>query len=188
MKKVFFVLFSACFLFACKQEGNTSSTAQTTSTRTADSTAIADAVHGFYKWYGAFWADHSKNVAFTNDKGKTMKLDQTKFDAYFSHFKKSGFISSDFIANEAAYYKDCETLWAKEDKNEVLSCLDADRYFCSQEEPDVKFYEKTAIEIRTLSGDKAVVLTASKDGNIPLRIELKKENSKWLISKAGCSE
>lgn len=191
MKKVFFVLISASFLFACKQETKeekTSSTVPSTSTRAADSTAIADAVHGFYKWYGTFWADHSKNVAFTNDKGKTLKLDQTKFDTYFSHFKNSGFVSSDFITNEAAYYKNCETLWQKENKDEVASCLDADRYFCSQEEPEIEFYAKTPIEINTLSGEKASVSTASKDGNIPLRIELKKENGKWLISKAGCAE
>lgn len=192
MRKLLFVIISLVFVFSCKEkneEKTVSTEAPTTaSASNGDSAAIADAVHGFYKWYGTFYQDHSQNVDFTDRKGKLLKLDQTKFDAYFSHFKNSGFVSADFIANEAAYYKDCEVLWQKENKDEVVSCLDADRYFCTQEEPDYAFYSQAPVKSKATGDGKAIAIIERGAGSeISISVELKKENGKWLITKAGCS-
>jgi hypothetical protein len=193
MPKISFIFIALFLVVSCKnaseQKTNTSESTSNETSVTSDSAAIAETVHGFYKWYGAFYVNPANNTGFTNDKGKVLKLDQTKFDAYFANFKNSGFVSSDFVANEAAYYKDCEVLWQKENKDEVVSCLDYDRYFCSQDVSDVTFYSTAAVKSK-VSGDKATAFIGSdKENETPtLKVELKKENGKWLVSQAGCSE
>ena len=102
MKKFSFLFASLLLIVSCKngneENTNTSESTNNTTSATSDSAAIAETVHGFYKWYGAFYVNPANNTGFTNDKGKVLRLDQTKFDAYFANFKNSGFVSSDFVA------------------------------------------------------------------------------------------
>lgn len=182
-------LVTFCFLLfailGCKEAPK--STPQTTAV-VSDSSAIADAVHGFYQFYNTFYKDKTKNVDFTDSKGKHLKLNQANLDAYYAHFKNSGFVSSDFVTKELAYYKNCETLWQKEVKGDQASCFEADRYYCSQEEPDFEFYTKTPLKIKSLGDNMAsAAFAGTAEGNPSISFELVKEADKWLVSKIECT-
>ncbi len=154
----------------------------------SDSSAIADAVHGFYQFYNTFYKDKTKNVDFTDDKGKHLKLIQSNLEAYYGHFKSSGVVSSDFVTKELVYYKNCETLWQKEEKGDQASCFEADRYYCSQEEPDFEFYTKAPIKFKSLGNNMAsAAFAGTSEGNPSISFELVKEGDKWLVSKIECT-
>ena len=154
----------------------------------SDSAAITDAVHGFYQFYNTFYKDNTKNLDFTDDKGKHLKLNQANLDAYYAHFKNSGVVSSDFVTKELAYYKNCETLWQKEEKGDQASCFEADRYYCSQEEPDFEFYTKAPISVKSVANNTAsAAFAGTTEGSPSISFELVKEGDKWLVSKIECT-
>ncbi len=185
MKNLAFFSFLMFALLGCNE---TPKSTPVTTAVVSDSAAITDAVHGFYQFYNTFYKDKTKNVDFTDDKGKHLKLNQTNLDAYYAHFKTSGAVSSDFVTKELAYYKNCETLWQKEEKGDQASCFEADRYYCSQEEPDFEFYTKTPILVKSLNNNKAIASYAgTAEGNPSIRFELVKEAGKWLVSSIECT-
>ena len=185
MKNFFLFCFALSTLMSCNEAPKSAPVA---SNAVSDSTAIAFAVHGFYQWYNTFYKDNAKNVDFTDDKGKHLKLNQTKLEAYYAHFKASGTVSSDFVTKELAYYKNCETLWQTEEKGDQASCFEADRYYCSQDEPDAEFYTKAPISIKSITNNTASASFAgTAEGNPSISFELVKEGGNWLVSKIECT-
>lgn len=175
-------------LFACQQAPKTAEP-QTPPPAPAipDSAAVADVIHNFYKWYDAFSRDETKGVDFTDDSGAHLKLNAAKLDAYFANFQNSGFVSAGFIEQEKAFYKKCEALWQKEPKDDVPSGMDADKYFCAQDW-EVGFYTTAAVRLQPSGADRVTATLYSSNSNDPQdrRIELVRENGKWLIAKIEC--
>ncbi|MVM37530.1 DUF3828 domain-containing protein [Spirosoma sp. HMF3257] len=188
MKFILHLLLAIGILTACHQSSSTS-TATTSSTQStlSDSVAIANVVHGFYTWYGAFSQDTTHRIDFTDDRGDHLKLNQPKLQRYYAHFKASGFVSDEFVASEYAFYKQCSQLWQKEAIDDVPSCMDADKYFCAQDwEPE--FWTSSPIRIRHTSADQVIATLYGKSYNSPLErnVALKRENGKWLITGIEC--
>ncbi|GAB3919432.1 DUF3828 domain-containing protein [Larkinella terrae] len=184
MKSLLLLPFAFAILFACQQSSSTTSAATETA---SDSAAIADAVHGFYRWYTAFSQDTTHRVDFTDDRGSHLKLIQPKLERYLAHFKKSGFVNDEFIAGELAFYQQCSQLWQKEAVDDVPSCLDADKYFCAQDwEP--AFWTTSPVRFRKAGDDRVVATLVGKSFDSPMErnISLKKENGKWLITSIEC--
>lgn len=184
MKKLVFVFMSILFLSSCKEE---TKKAPELSTVTSDSSAIADVIHGFYQWYDQSISNRANDINFTKTVKKHYALDLPLLEKYLAHIKSSGFVSSEFLDNEMAFYKSCEKLWLKEEAEGPPIGMDADKYFCAQDW-DIHFWTKSPVRIKSIGNDKvAATLYGSMSGSpFEHNFELKKENGKWLLSKIEC--
>lgn len=191
MKNCIIILISVLFVFACNQntekESNSTQTVTNNKSNTSistDSMEIAAVIHGFYKWYDVFV---NKNMQFTDNTGKHLKLSPSKLAAYYAELKKTGFVSEEFVENEYAFFKKCEKLWENENKDEVVSCLDADKYFCAQDW-DINFWVNSPIRIKNMGENRAFATMYSTDKQNPQEhnFDIKKENNKWLLTKIAC--
>lgn len=150
--------------------------------------ACEQTIHGFYTWYDAFRKDDSRNLNFTDDKGKHLKLDAAKLDTYLGHFMASGFVGTGFIEGRKTFYKNCEKLWQNEPKDEPPSCLDYDPIFCAQDW-DLDFWTKAPVFI-DLYGDTVAATLRSTVTDNPQEhdFDLVLENGKWVLLKIECGE
>lgn len=182
---IHFLLFS-CLILSCKNNSTNTSTPVVEKNMVSDSAAIADVIHGFYKFYSTFETD-STQYDFIDDSGKFLKLDEMKLKKYLGKFFQTGLVSEEFITNEHEFYMKCGKLWVSEVKGDVPSCMDADRMYCGQ---DGDFPEFTTAPVKsTIIGDRATAKMIFKpdSGNGESRnYELKKENGKWLMAKVEC--
>jgi biopolymer transport protein ExbD len=155
----------------------------------AETVAVTNVIHSFYKWYDTFQNDDKKNINFLNLKSKPVKLDNTKVATYHSNLMKSGAISQTFINIDQVYLKKCEAIWQKEKYEDgPLPGLDADRFFCAQDW-DIKFWTTAPVTIEELGINKAKATIAGTEGgsNRAQKFQLVKENGLWLISKIECN-
>jgi len=196
MKFLFPCLLSLFFFAACNQAPSNPTDASTSTqlnadtsavTGDADIAAIANTVHGFYAWYEKFQLDTTRNIFFTDDTGKHLKLNTAKLEQYFSQIKASGFISDEFFVGEREMWKQCEAAWQQEPIDEVPSCLDADRFFCAQDW-DIAVWTSSPVTTRFLGTDHVEATLTMTEGDFThyQKLELKKVNSKWLITKIDC--
>lgn len=195
MKKSIVICLILFPFFACKEapknaNANATSTAKVADTPTdkggsqngADSVAVTGVIHSFYKWYEAFTNDDKKRIEYVDSKGKTSKLNNAKLAAYHAELMKSGFVSKAYIDSDVAYLKKCEADWQKNKENNndgPLSGLDYDRVFCGQDW-DIKAYTTGAVKAEGIGTNQVKATVGSS------KIELAKENGKWLISKIVC--
>ena len=190
MKKFIFILLATIVLFSCQE--TTKSKPEITPIVTesesfvADSTAIANLVHDFYKWYDSFLEDKFNDLNFTDDNGMHLKLDIPKLNAYYDHFKNSGLVSDEFIKYEIEYYKDCEAEWQNEEKGDLPACFDYDKYICGQDW-DPKVYTTAPIAFK-IEDVRRVYVTMPVSTEIVLGFIVKKVNGKWLLETAGCGD
>ena len=183
------ILCTACLFIACQNTETANNTAVTetkvvASSSISDSSAIADALHGFFTWYDAN-EERVGKIDYINDKGKHLTLDEKKLQVYLAELKKSGFVSDEFIADEIKFYQACAKAWQHETTDEVNTGLDADRYHCAQ---DFVAPYNTAVVTSIIKGDRAhATLTLSEGGSkTDIEFEMKKENDHWLLAKIGC--
>lgn len=184
MKKLVLVFFSILILSSC-QEG-TKKTPESTAI-TADSSAIADVIHGFYQWYDPYIRDEAKNIDFVKIVNNHYALDLPSLEKYLSNINASGFVSSEFLDNDMAFYKTCEKLWQNEEAEGPPTGMDADKYFCAQDW-DLNFWTKSPVRIKSMGDDKVAATLYGEMGGSPLEqnFELKKESGKWLLTKIEC--
>ena len=186
MKNFISLLFFCSLILSCKNNSSNSSTPVVEKSVVSDSAAIAETIHGFYKFYSTFEND-SIQYDFVDDSGKFLKLDEMKLKKYLGKFFQTGLVSEEFISNERDFYLKCGKLWEKEEKGDVPSGMDADRMYCGQDGDFPEF--TTAPVISTITGDRATAKMVFKpnSGNGETRnYELKKENGKWLMAKVEC--
>lgn len=180
------LLFAAC---GGKGESPAKTVAPPVATVNADSAAISEALRGFFKWYTAN-QEAILAIDVVDGSGKVAKISEPGLQQYLALFQKSGFVSSTFLENETKFYRACAKVWAenKEDPEELLSGMDADRFLCSQEE-DIDDLGNSAVVSAKITGDQAAAqIVAGKNGALesPLKFDLKKENGRWLLAKVGC--
>ena len=184
MKKLVFLFFSILFLSSC-QEGTKKAPEPTAIA--ADSSAIADVIHGFYQWYDSYVRDEAKKIDFVKIVNNHYALDLPLLEKYLSDVNASGFVSSEFLGNDMAFYKACENLWQNEEAEGPPNGMDADKYFCAQDW-DLDFWTKSPVRIKSIGDDKVAATLYGEMGGSPLEhsFELKKENGKWLLTKIEC--
>jgi hypothetical protein len=149
----------------------------------ADETAIADAIHGFFTWYNDN-ADRIGDIGFAIEKGAHMTLDEKKLQEYVGELKKSGFVSDELGVDETKYYQACAKIWATESLDQPTTGLALDRYLCSFDY--VAPYDKAPVTA-TITGDRAKAVLALSPQDLH-NFELKKEKGKWLLTKPSCAE
>ncbi len=182
---VHFLLFS-CLILSCKNNSTNTSTPVVEKNMVSDSAAIAETIHGFYKFYSTFEND-STQYDFVDDSGKYLKLDEMKLKKYLGKFFQTGLVSEEYITNEHEFYEKCGKLWVTEEKGDVPTGMDADKMYCGQDGDFPEF--TTAPVISVIKGDRATAKMIFKpnSGNGESRnYELKKENGKWLMAKVEC--
>lgn len=189
MKQVILKTLCAAILFtACSSTETTKNIVQESTTTNSfpvnDSTAIADAIHGFFTWYEAN-EERIGKINYINDKGKHLILDEKQLLTYLEEVKKSGFVSDEFILDEIKFYKACAKAWLHETTDEVNTGLDADRYHCAQ---DFVAPYNTGIVTSTINGNRAHAILTLTEGNTKtdVEFEMKKENDHWLLAKLDC--
>jgi hypothetical protein len=164
--------------FACNETPKGALTDKVDSQNSTDSLAITEVVHNFYKWY----ASDTTSIDYIDSKGEASKLDTAKLNAYHAQMMSSGFISKAYIDNDMAYLKKYEAIWQENKENAKegpLSGKDADNVFCGQDW-DEKAYTSGVVEIVRLGTNQ---VNASIETS---KLELVKENEKWLIAKITC--
>ncbi|MBK7870374.1 MAG: copper resistance protein NlpE N-terminal domain-containing protein [Saprospiraceae bacterium] len=184
MQKLALFFLSVLFLSSC-QEG-TKKTPESTAVA-SDSSAIADVIHGFYQWYDLYVRDETKSIDFVKIVNNHYALDQPLLEKYLANINASGFVSSEFLANDMAFYKACEKLWQNEEAEGPPNGMDANKYFCAQDW-DLNFWTKSPVRIKSMGADKVAATLYGTMGGSPLEhnFELKKETGKWLLSKIEC--
>ena len=168
--------------FSCTEAPKSTTSEKTASQNNADSIAITDAVHNFYKWYDAFTQDQNRNINYVDSKGKASKLDMAQVAVYHAELMKSGFLSKTYFDNDLTYLKKYEAEWQKNNENNEegpLSGLDYDRIFCGQDW-DLATYTTGALKLNGLGTNQVKTLIGTN------KLELAKENGKWLIAKIDC--
>jgi hypothetical protein len=148
-------------------------------------TAVTEVVHGFFKWY---FKDNSQFEAandFIDRDGDFLELNLSKLDNYLMVLKKTGFISDEFIKKEKIGYQKCAKLWKKETEG-PYSCLDADRFTCSQDAPDLLIDHYTTLPVQLMyMGDNRVKAQLIEEGWVS-DLELIRVDNSWLIAKFEC--
>lgn len=184
MKNLIFVCYSTLVLLSCR--GETGKIPEVNAVVT-DSSAIADAIHGFYQWYDAYLQDGTKTVDFAKVVGKHLTLDLPLLEKHLANIKASGFVSSELLDSDRAFYKACEKLWQNEDAEDVPSGMDADKYFCAQDW-DIRFWVQSPVRLKSIGQDRVAATLYGTDeaGPTEQNFELKKENGKWLLTKIEC--
>ena len=186
-------IFIAVFIFFVAQACQNKETAKTAAIPTTkmiapdsreDSTAIADVLHGFFTWFDANQERIGK-INYINDKGKHLKLDEKLLQDYLAEVKKSGFVCDEFVADEMKFYQTCSKAWQTEDKGDVPTGLDADRYHCAQ---DFIAPYNTGAVTSTITGDraKAILTLTYGDSKSDFKFDMKKEGNKWFLAKIDC--
>ena len=175
MRKLFVVCLALVSFFACQEAPKNN----VPTDRKAELAAITDVVHNFYKWYTYSDREH---INYIDSKGKFSKLDMAKVAAYHAQMMKSGFLSQAYIDNDMAYLKKYEAIWAKDKENgneAPLSGEDYDRVFCGQDwEPEE--YTTGMHKVDELGTNQAKITVGAS------KLELVKQDGKWLISKISC--
>lgn len=195
MKKLIFLSLLILVVMACnnspKSENITVSDGTTNNDISGQNSIelsnITKTIHDFYKWYDAFQMDQTRNIGITDDSGKHLVLDTTKMTQYFANIKASGFISDEFISTEKVLLKKCEAAWQNEEKGDVPSCMDGDRFFCAQDW-DINFWTQAPVNLEQLGTDHVKATLSGTEGGTSReqQLELKKENGKWLITSIYC--
>ena len=177
MKQITALFIPIAIFFACGNPAPAPAETAKVVDISADSTAIAGVIHGFYQWYDKFTVDETKQLNFINEDGPHLTIDQGKMEAYFADFYKTGFVSQAFLTEQYAFYKKCEVLWQNEEKGDVPSGMDADKFFCAQDW-EVDFWTKSPVKIQKTGENKAAATLYGTIGDSPLErnFELVKEN------------
>lgn len=187
---VFSILLAVIFFISCENTlPKNGAVAENKSAVSAppDSIAIADAIHNFYTWYDANSIRLGKTYNFTVEGGAHTTLDEKQLQLFFADIKKSGFVSDELIADETKFYQACAKIWQTEDKDEINTGLESERFLCAQ---DYIAPYNTGTVTSIINGNRAqttLTLTGSMPGETnAFTYEMKKENGKWLLAKLGC--
>ena len=177
MRKLFVVCLALASFFACQEapKNNAPGNPQ------AELAAITAMVIDFYNWYTYEVNSEAINYDYIDSKGEFLKLDMAKVAVYHAQMMKSGFLSQAYIDNDMAYLKKYEAIWAKNKKNDyngLFSGEPNDRILCGLDSNPYNIVSKLKIDL--IGTNKAKTTRGNS------KLELVKENGKWLISKIYC--
>ncbi len=186
MKNLLFLCLSLCLFFACNEAPKKTPTTTASSAASLDSVAITKVIHGFYQWYLVEDSGFPGDLPFVVVKKGKQKFDVQKFESWGLALLKSGFVSSEYLTNAKAYFKNCEPVWATENLDEAPpTCPDSDLFTCLQDDPNLLIdqFTKSTFSISKQGEGRAI---ASSEENGINNIGLKLENGKWLLTNFGC--
>ncbi len=194
MKNIFFLGLVLALWTACQTSPNVPATTTPASKPAVDSTAekaaVTAAVRGFFNWYSQFMQteDFSSNkYNFVDYETPHPTLKPAVLDAYLQAFVKGGFVGQEFVKRQKAFYQKASVLWQKEEKGDVPSGMDADPYFCAQDDV-AEYYLKAPVTVQFTGQDQATAILDLNDETMQtkLKVFLQKENGKWLYAGTEC--
>ena len=165
-----------------------------------DSVQIKTTVLNFYNWYDKNWKKLDGFKLYNGIKVKDLppyKINWKEAERYFSFIKINvPQLGEEFISNERKFFKQCDSAFKAEPKDEIPYGFDYDRFTNSQEEPDwfIDELKKAKQWAMTITGTTAAVdiLGSYLDNGKELEtvimcLAMKKEKSRWKIVKIGCA-
>jgi len=195
MKNIFFAALALTFWAACQSSPTTPavSTAPPPPSAfdtVAEKTAVTLAVRGFFDWYSKYM----QTPEFGNEKYNFVDyetphpvLKPATLDAYLQQFVKGGFVGQAFVDYHKSFYQKAAIMWQKEEKGDVPSGMDADPYFCAQDDV-AEYYLKADVDVQFTAPGKATAVLKLTDltMDMTLPVYLQKENGKWLYVRTEC--
>ncbi len=177
----------AIWLFAaCQSEKPAPSAAELEKIQQAK---IADAIHGFYKWYATVAENPAMNNPFLvpNAKGDGFKFDAAMLENYLKNVQASGSVGQAWADGERAFCKLHEKSWNATLDGDQPDGLGLDRFYCGQ---DFEPKEFTTAPVEAVVAGKMAKATLKLAANGPnggdRNFDLVQENGKWMISKFHC--
>ena len=177
MRKLFVVCLALASFSACQEAPKNNAPGDPQ----AEYAAITAMVIDFYNWYTYEVNSDAINYDYIDSKGEFSKLDMAKLAVYHAQIMKSGFLSQTYIDNDLAYLKKHEAIWAKNKVNDFKFLFPGDpfnRILCGQDSNP--YYIVSKLKIDLIGTNKAKTTRGNS------KLELVKENGKWLISKISC--
>ena len=144
----------------------------------------------FLKWYNKNSKRLNDNRMVRNAVGDdTTKFYSVNFDAteeYLSAFRRSGFVSSEYVHYMRRYFKQCEEHFKKNPQNDgPPDGFDFDLVMWSQDyDDDLAAPEKATVVLQKINDNKAHVRLSFPSGS-NLDYRLSKSGNKWLLDKIG---
>jgi hypothetical protein len=179
MKQLLPLALSILLLSACKSKPATQSE--------LDLAEITKTIHQFSQWYNDYVTGVSENQQFIDRKGPFARLDSAGLQSYLVNLKSSGLVSETMLEGERAFYQKCEPFWQNENKEEVLTGMDANRFFCGQDW-DIKLWTSAPVTAEGLGTDEVEATMGPLEGGRSVKFSLEKEADKWLITDVNCGE
>lgn len=181
MKQLFPVLLLLLSILACKNK-------PAPTQNDLDLAAISETIHKFAQWANDFSNGPTEDQMILDLKGKYARIDSTLLNRYLARIQASGFVSDKFLDGERAYYQKCEPFWQKENKDEILTGMDDNRFFHAQDW-DLKQWTTTPVNaIEGLGTDEVTATMNNTDGTPFVTYTLEKESDKWLITGINTGE
>ena len=194
MKNILFAALVISLWSACQSTPNTPVATPAPPVPTFDSTAekaaVTASVRGFFDWYTKYMESpefSNEKFEFVNYKTAHPALIPAALDAYLDQFVKGGFAGQAFVQRQKAFYQKAAVLWQKEEKGDIPSGMDADPYFCAQDDMG-DYYRKAPVGVQFTGPDKATATLNVTDPTVEskLKVFLQKENGKWLYVGTEC--
>lgn len=196
MKNIFFFGFALALWGACQSTPAVpatttgSGTATTAFDSTAEKTAVTAAVRGFFDWYSKFMQTpdfQSDKYYFVDYETPHPELKPAVLDAYLQAFVKGGFAGQAFVRRQKAFYQKAAVLWQKEEQGDIPSGMDADPFFCAQDDV-AEYYLKAPVQVRFTGPDQATATLDLTDPTMGMKLVVfvQKENGKWLYVGTEC--
>ncbi|MCC7466090.1 MAG: hypothetical protein IT261_07470 [Saprospiraceae bacterium] len=179
MKQVFPLALLILLLSACKSKPASQSE--------IDLSEITKTIHQFAQWYHDYVNGVTESQQFIDKKGPYARLDSAGLESYLVNLKSSGMVSESLLEGERAYYRKCEPFWQNENKEEELTGMDANRFFCGQDW-DIKLWASAPVSAEGLGTDEVVATMGPLEGGRSVQFSLEKEVDKWLITAVDCGE
>ncbi len=196
MKNLLFLGVALALIAACQSSpATTNSTTAAPATKptfdsTAEKAAVTAAVRGFFTWYSQFMQTPDMNgnkYNFVNYTTPHPQLMPAVLDAYLQAFVSGGFVGQEFVKRQKAFYQKASLLWPKEEKGDIPSGMDADPFFCAQDDV-TEYYLKAPVEVQFTAPDQATAILNVTDPTMELKLKVfvTKENGKWLYAATEC--
>jgi len=196
MKNIFFLGLALALWTACQSSPNVPATTTVTPAATpafdstAEKAAVTAAVRGFFNWYSQFMQTpdfSSDKYQFVGYETQHPALKPAVLDAYLQTFVKGGFAGQEFVKRQKAFYQKASVLWQKEEKGDIPSGMDADPFFCAQDDV-AEYYVKAPVTVQFTGQDQATAILNLNDETMQttLKVFLQKENGKWLYADTEC--
>ncbi len=197
MKNILFACLIVTFWTACQPSTPATpvtTTAPSPGTPAFDSTtekaAVTAAVRGFFNWY----SQYMRTPAFSDEKFEFVDyntphpaLKPAALDAYLQEFVQGGYAGQGFVQRQKAFYQKAAILWQKEEKGDIPSGMDADPYFCAQDDV-AEYYLKAPVQVQFTDSEHATATLDVTDPTMQLKLVvfLQKEHGKWLYVHTEC--
>ncbi len=194
MKHIFYLGLALALWTACQSTPAVPATgapaAMVALDSTAEKAAVTACVRGFFDWYSKFMQtpeSKSDKYYFVDYETPHPVLKPAVLELYLQEFVKGGYAGQAFVQRQKAFYQKAAVLWQKEEKGDVPSGMDADPFFCAQDDV-AEYYLKAPVAVRFTGPDRA---TATLDLTDPtmgtkLKVFVQKENGKWLYVGTEC--